>query len=86
MRMIAIVAASLFITGAAWAQSPATAPADAAGASCQSTIGPKNLHGAALASSAKKCCSDAATAAKLHGAAAASFTKKCVSDVAPPKS
>ena len=81
MRMIAMVAASLFIAGAALAQ----APADAAGASCQSTIGPKNLHGAALTSSATKCCKDAAAAAKLHGAAATSFVKKCVSDVAPAK-
>ncbi len=85
MRMIALVAASLFVTGAAWAQTPATGPADAAGASCQSTIGPKNLHGAALTSTATKCCKDAATAAKLHGAAATSFVKKCVADVIPPK-
>ena len=86
MKTIAIVAASLFVATAALAQGapPAAAPADAAGASCQSTIGPKNLHGAALTSAATKCCKDAATAAKLHGAAATSFTKKCVSDVAPP--
>jgi hypothetical protein len=90
MKTIALVAASLLIATAAFAQAPApapaaaaaaTGPADTAGASCQSTIGPKKLHGAALTSSSKKCCTDAATAAKLHGAAATSFVKKCMSDV-----
>ena len=64
-------------------------PADTAGAACLTTIGPKNLHGAALKSAATKCCKDAAKAAKLAGAAATSFDKKCVSDVVPatpPKS
>jgi hypothetical protein len=95
MKALAIVAASFCIVGAAMAQTTApaappaaapsaTAPADAAGATCQSQVGPKNLHGAALKSAATKCCKDAATAAKLHGAAATSFTKKCVSDVIPP--
>ena len=83
MKTIALVATSLLITSAAFAQTPApaTGPADVAGASCQSTIAPKNLHGAALASTTKKCCTDAATAAKLHGAAETSFVKKCISDV-----
>jgi hypothetical protein len=94
MKTIALVAASLLIATAAFAQAPAPAPAapaaaaapangpaDTAGAACQSTIGPKKLHGAALTSSSKKCCTDAATAAKLHGAAATSFVKKCMSDV-----
>jgi hypothetical protein len=84
MRALAIIAASFFLVGAAAAQTPA--PADAAGATCQSQVGPKNLHGAALTSAATKCCKDAATAASLHGAAATSFTKKCVSDAtAAPK-
>lgn len=81
MKTIALVAASLLIAGTAFAQAPATAPADAAGASCQSSIGPKSLHGAALTSATKKCCTDAAAAAKLHGAAETSFVKKCISDV-----
>ena len=54
MKTIALVAASLLIATAAFAQAPlrsaapaaaaaapATGPADTAGASCQSTIGPK---------------------------------------------
>lgn len=87
MKKIAIIVASMCIAGAAMAQNaPAAGPADAAGATCQSQIGPKNLHGAALTSAATKCCKDAATAANLKGAAATSFTKKCVSDAsAPPK-
>jgi hypothetical protein len=80
MKTLAIIVASFCFTGAAMAQN-APAPADAAGAACQTQVGPKNLHGAALTSSATKCCKDAAAAAKLHGAAATSFTKKCVSDV-----
>ena len=90
MRTIAIVVASFFVVSTAMAQAPAPAPApaappaaaagpaDTAGATCQSTIGPKNLHGAALKSAATKCCKDAAKAAKLSGAAATSFDKKCV--------
>jgi hypothetical protein len=66
------------------APAAAVLPSDAAGATCLSTIGPKNLKGAALKSSATKCCKTAAKAAKLAGAAATSFTKKCVSDVIPP--
>ena len=85
MKTIALVVASLCIAGTALAQTaPIPGPADTAGAACQTQIGPKNLHGAALTSSAKKCCKDAAKAANLHGAAATSFTKKCVSDVVPP--
>jgi hypothetical protein len=79
MKTLAIIVASFCVVGAAMAQN-APAPADAAGATCQTQVGPKNLHGAALTSAATKCCKDAATAAKLHGAAATSFTKKCVSD------
>ena len=88
MKAFAIIVASFCFAGVALAQNaPAPAaggsaagPADAAGASCQTQIGPKNLHGAALKSAATKCCKDAATAAKLHGAAATSFTNKCVAD------
>lgn len=88
MKTLAIIVASFCVVGAAMAQNaPAPAaggsaagPADAAGASCHTSIGPKNLHGAALTSAATKCCKDAAAAAKLHGAAETSFTKKCVSD------
>jgi len=79
MKAVAIVIASLCLATAAMAQSP-PGPADAAGATCQSQIGPKKLKGAALTSAATKCCKDAATAAKLSGAAATSFTKKCVAD------
>jgi hypothetical protein len=94
MKTIAIVFASLFIAGAALAQTAAppaapaagTGPADTAGAACNTQIGPKNLHGAALNSTAKKCCTDAATAANLHGAAATSYVKKCISDVPGAKS
>jgi len=81
MKTLAIIVASFCIAGAAMAQNaPAAAPADTAGATCHTQIGPKNLHGAALTSAATKCCKDAAATAKLHGAAATSFTKKCVSD------
>ena len=83
MRALTVVVASLCLVGTAMAQT-APGPADTAGAACQSQIGPKNLHGAALKSSATKCCKDAAKTAKLHGAAATSFVKKCVSDVVPP--
>jgi len=103
MKTIAIVVASFCLVSAAMAQTapapapapaapaaaPAAGPADTAGAACLTTIGPKNLHGAALKSAAIKCCKDAAKAAKLAGAAATSFDKKCVSDVVPatpPKS
>lgn len=70
------------------AAATATPPADVAGAACQTQVAAKNLHGAALTSSAKKCCRDQAKTAKLHGAAATSFIKKCTSDAtaAPPKS
>jgi len=88
MKTIAIVLASFCAVSVAMAQTPA-GPADTAGAACLTTIGPKNLHGAALKSAATKCCKDAAKAAKLAGAAATSFDKKCVSDVVPatpPKS
>jgi len=81
MKTIALVVASLCLAGTALAQ---TGPADTAGYACQAQIAPKNLHGAALNSTAKKCCKDAAKAAKLHGAAATSYIKKCVSDVVPP--
>jgi hypothetical protein len=86
MKTIAIITGSFCLVSAAMAQTPA--PADAAGATCQTQVAPKNLHGAALTSSAKKCCTDAATAANLHGAAATSFVKKCTSDAtaAPKKS
>jgi hypothetical protein len=84
MKTLAIIVASFCVVGAAMAQNapaPAAAgPADTAGATCHTSIGPKNLHGAALTSAATKCCKDAAAAAKLHGAAETSFTKKCVSD------
>jgi hypothetical protein len=63
---------------------PAATPADTAAATCQTTIGPKNLKGAALKSAATKCCKDAAKAAKLAGAAATSFDKKCIADIIPP--
>lgn len=84
MRTIAIVAASFLLVSAAMAQNPA-APAAPSG-SCQTQATGKNLHGAALASFAKKCCKDQATAQKLHGAAATSFTKKCVADATGAKS
>jgi hypothetical protein len=83
MRTIAIVAASFLLASAAMAQNPA-APA-APPASCQTQATGKSLHGAALASFAKKCCKDQATAQKLHGAAATSFTKKCVADATGAK-
>jgi hypothetical protein len=93
MKTIALVVASLCIAGTALAQNapapapaaPAAAPASGAdaGAACQTQIGPKNLHGAALTSSTKKCCTDAAKADKLHGAARTSFVKKCVSSAMP---
>ncbi len=50
--------------------------------SCKMQAGAKNLHGAALASFAKKCCNDQAAAQNLHGAAQTSFTKKCMADAA----
>jgi hypothetical protein len=89
MKTIAIIVASFCIAGAAMAQTPPApatpgASADAAGATCQSQVASKNLHGAALTSSARKCCGDQAKAAKLHGAAATSFTKKCVADATAP--
>ena len=70
---------------AAPAAAPPAAPVSGAdsGAACQTTIAPKNLHGAALTSSIKKCCNDAAKADKLHGAAKTSFVKKCVSSAKP---
>jgi hypothetical protein len=88
MKTIVIAFASFCLVTAAMAQTPAPGPADAAGATCQTQVAPKNLHGAALTSSATKCCKDAATAAKLHGAAATSFIKKCTTDAtaAPAKS
>jgi hypothetical protein len=87
MKTLAFVIASFFIAGAALAQNapPAAPPVSGAdsGASCQTQVAPKNLHGAALTSTTKKCCKDAATAAKLHGAARNSFVKKCVSSAMP---
>ena len=74
MKTIAIVVASFWLAGAAMAQ----APSAAAGATCKTTIGPKNLHGAALTSATKKCCTDAAAAQNLHGAAETSFVKACI--------
>lgn len=74
---IAIIAVSFCLAGAAMAQAPA--PSGAAGATCKTQIGPKNLHGAALTSADKKCCMDAAKAQKLHGAAETSFVKACIS-------
>ena len=71
MRTLAIIAATFCIAGAALAQAPApspapaaapsdaTAPADVAGATCKTQVGPKNLHGAAQTSFVKKCVSDA---------------------------
>ena len=69
MKTIAIVLGSFLVVGAAMADD-----------SCAVQATGKNLHGAALASFAKKCCKDQAAAQKLHGAAETSFTKKCLSD------
>jgi hypothetical protein len=69
MKTIAIIAASFCLVGAAMADD-----------SCAVQATGKSLHGAALASFAKKCCKDQAAAQKLHGAAETSFTKKCVTD------
>ena len=69
MRMIAIIAASFWLAGAAFADD-----------SCAVQATGKNLHGAALNSFAKKCCKDQATAQNLHGAAQTSFTNKCLKD------
>jgi hypothetical protein len=69
MKTIAIVLASFCVVGAAMADD-----------SCAVQATGKSLHGAALASFAKKCCKDQAAAQKLHGAAETSFTKKCVAD------
>ena len=61
--------------------------ARAEGPTCTTTVGDKNLAGAAKTSFMKKCeadarasCDAAAADKKLAGAAKNSFTKKCVSD------
>jgi hypothetical protein len=69
MKTMAIVLASFFVVSAALADD-----------SCAVQATGKSLHGAALASFAKKCCKDQAAAQKLHGAAETSFTKKCLTD------
>jgi hypothetical protein len=69
VKTIAIIAASFWLAGAAFADD-----------SCAVQATGKSLHGAALNSFAKKCCKDQAAAQKLHGAAETSFTKKCLSD------
>ncbi len=69
MKTLAVLLATVFITGTAMAED-----------SCAVQANAKSLHGAALNSFAKKCCKDQATAQKLHGAAEKSFTKKSMSD------
>jgi hypothetical protein len=69
MRTIAIIVASFWLAGAAFADD-----------SCAVQATGKSLHGAALNSFAKKCCKDQATAQNLHGAAQTSFTNKCLKD------
>ena len=69
MRTIAIIVASFWLAGAAFADD-----------SCAVQATGKSLHGAALNSFAKKCCKNQATAQNLHGAAQTSFTKKCLAD------
>jgi len=73
MKVIAVVAASFLLTGAAMAQ-PATGAA--AGATCKTEAG-TTLHGAALTSKVKSCCKQQAAAQKLHGAAEKSFRTSC---------
>ncbi len=72
MKVIAIVAASFWLAGAAMAQTPAAT----AGAACKTQAG-TNLHGAALTSTVKSCCKQQAATQKLHGAAETSFRKSC---------
>ena len=69
MRTIAIIVASFWLAGAAFADD-----------SCAVQATGKSLHGAALNSFAKKCCKDQAAAQNLHGAAQTSFTNKCLKD------
>ncbi len=73
MKVIAVIAASFWLTAAAVAQTPATT----AGATCKTQAAGKNLHGAALTSTLKSCCKKQAQDQKLHGAAATSFEKSC---------
>jgi hypothetical protein len=84
MRAIPVSLICLAVVGAAYAQSPATAPRDP---SCNAEATTKKLAGAAKTSFLKKCETDSTTACdaaaadkKLSGAAKTAFTKKCVAD------
>lgn len=74
MKPIAIVFASFCLATSALAQTGA-----AAGGTCKTQAGGKNLYGAALTSKLKSCCRQQAEAQKLHGAAESSFRESCES-------
>jgi hypothetical protein len=78
MRTLSLALAFMFLTVAAYAQTP----------TCKAQAADKKLAGAAMTSFMKKCESDAkksceadSKAKKLSGAAKTSHMKKCVDDV-----
>ena len=77
MKIIAIVVASFWLTGAAMAQGAmAPSPAVAAGNDCKMQAA--KLSGAAQTSKITSCCKKKATARKLHGAAETTFDTACM--------
>jgi hypothetical protein len=76
MKVIAIVVASFWLTGAAMAQGMAPSPAVAAGNDCKMQAA--KLSGAAMTSKVTSCCKKAAAAKKLHGAAETTFDTACM--------